>query len=234
MKKLWIMISVMLLIFSADIFAKRGGGSSFRSSSRSSSFSKKSSGSRRSSSAFKKKSPAQVKKDKAATAKRKAVTVKKKKTEEKAKLDKKLNKQMASKDKAASKKYGTKKKAEQSYKADLAKKNKYDSKEPPAKRPDNIPQQVTVNNTNINTSYGAFPGGGYGYGYMNPMTNMFIAMAVTDMIVDSHRMRAAGYGHWNDSGQPIVYRSSAWGFLMFFLILIAVIVVVGIGIKFLG
>jgi len=128
--------------------------------------------------------------------------------------EKKLNKKMAKTDKAAAAKYGNRKNAKKAYSKDLAKKNSYKSKTPPAKRPDHIPQNVTINNVNVGTSYGMLPGGMYGYGYMDPVSNMFMALSAHHMMVDYHQMRMAGYGHYGIDGQPIVYHSSSAGLII--------------------
>jgi hypothetical protein len=119
------------------------------------------------------------------------------------KIDKKKSKAMASRNKEASKKYGTKANAEKAYREKLLSSNKYNSSTPPSKRPDHIPQSITINNNSVNTSYGMFPGGGYGYGYYDPISNMFTTLAIHQMIVNDARMMEAGYGHWGNNGRPI-------------------------------
>jgi hypothetical protein len=46
----------------------------------------------------------------------------------------------------------------------------------------------------MNTSYGGFPGGGFGYGYM--MGGMFCAMQPRHMMVSDNYMMNNGYGTW--------------------------------------
>lgn len=239
MKKLITLITIISLVGICDIFAKSYGGSRSFSSSRSSSSSKSFSSSKSTKSfSSKKATPAQKKataakqaaQKKATAAKQKARAEKKaakKKAVAKSKMDKKLNKKMASTDKAAASKYGTKAKAESEYKSKLVSGNKYTSATAPTTRPTHIPQNVMVGGTRYNSVYGGYPGGGYGYGYYDPM-GLFIAMTASQMMVDAHQMRMAGYGRWDASGQPIVYRPAPVGWYVFIGILIVAMIGGGI------
>lgn len=101
-------------------------------------------------------------------------------------------------DQAAKSKYGNKKNATNSYKKSLYEKNKYTSKTAPKVRPKHIPKTVkNSNGQSVNVTYNQFPGGGYGYGYYNPM-GVFVQLAMADMMVDNMMMRHAGYGYWDD------------------------------------
>lgn len=196
MRRFTIFFMCLFLIFSvSEIDARRSGGS-FRSSSsrRSSSFSTKRS-------SVPRKTTTSRKSTKKSTVK-KTTNKNKQKAVSKNKLDRKQKKALVAKDKQAFKKYKNKKEATTAYKKELASKNKYDKPTPPKERPKHIPQNVTINNQQVNVSYGGFPGGGYGYGYMDPITNAFVTLAITDMIVDSHMMRQAGYGSWQANGMP--------------------------------
>lgn len=198
----WALIVVcVLFMFNLDLFARKGG--SFGGSRRSSSWGSKSRTSK--SSSWGKSTKSKAKSVKAVS---------------KNKLDRKQQKMQAPKDNAAAKKYGNKKTASKAYKEKLASSNKYDSPTAPSKRPESIPQNVTINNTSINTSYGMFGGGGYGYGYMDPMTHLFIAVAANQMMVDSHRMRMAGYGNWGAGGQPIVYTPTSPLAVLFWILVV--------------
>jgi len=183
-----LVILCVLFMFNLEVFARRGGGSFGGSRSSRSSWGSSSRSTKKSS--WGKSTKSKAKSTKAIS---------------KNKLDRKQQKMQAPKDNAAAKKYGNKATATKAYRDKLASSNKYDSPTAPTKKPDNIPQNVTVNNTTVNTSYGMLPGGGYGYGYMDPVTNMFVAVAAHQMLVDAHTMRMAGYGHWGADGQPIVY-----------------------------
>lgn len=88
----------------------------------------------------------------------------------------------------------------------LAKNNKYNSPTPPSQRPEHIPQNVTVNNTTVNTSYGMLPGGYYGYGYMDPIIGTMVALAAHDMMVTNAMLRNHGYGTYSASGAVVVTR----------------------------
>lgn len=125
------------------------------------------------------------------------------------KLDKQRQKQMVSKDKAAFKKYSNKKQAKSAYQKKMASSNKYTNATPPASRPKNIPQNVNAGGRSVNVTYNVLPGGGYGYGYMDPMSGMFMAVAAHHMIVNASMMRSAGYGQWDASGRPVVVRSAS-------------------------
>ncbi len=140
---------------------------------------------------------------------------------------KKPSKKQIKANKAANKKYGNRKKASKKARADLAKKNRYTRKTPPARRPSHIPQNVTINNRSYGTSYGMFPGGGYGYGYMNPLTGLFCAMAANQMIVNDQYMAQNGYGAWGAQRQVYHSNSGGLGFL-YFIIGMCLVVVVGV------
>jgi hypothetical protein len=109
---------------------------------------------------------------------------------------------MASQNKTAAATYGSKSKAEQAFREKMAASNSYNTSTPPAVRPATVPQSVTINNTSINTSYDRLPNGGYAYGYTDPTTHLFIALAASQMMVNSSVMAESGYGHWRDDGRP--------------------------------
>ena len=91
--------------------------------------------------------------------------------------------------------YKTKAEAETAYRTNLASSNKYSTATPPATRPANIPEKVTVGGSNVTVVYNQMPGGGYGYGYTDPMTHMFVSLAATHMMVDAMAMNNHGYGY---------------------------------------
>jgi hypothetical protein len=234
MRKLHFVVYLLLIIgVSTNVYSRRGGGSSFRSSS-----SRRSSYSAPKRTTVKKTTPRKstpTRAKKSSTIKKKSTTSKKTATKPKAvstsKISKKKAKAYASQNKAAAKKYGTKKKAESAYREKLASKNKYNSPTPPSTRPDYVPQSVTINNTHVNTSYGMLPGGYYGYGYMDPITHTMVALAAHHMMVDDMRMMQAGYGQWDSTGRPIIYRSST-GAIVIGVIVLLVIIGVIIAISF--
>jgi hypothetical protein len=119
-------------------------------------------------------------------------------------IDKKQAKAIASQNNNAAKTYGSKANAEKAFREKLSTSNKYTSPTPPAVRPANIPQTIVINNTSVSPSYGMLPGGHYGYGYYDPMTNMMVALAANQMMVDNAMMRQSGYGQWDDSGRSVV------------------------------
>lgn len=218
----------MLTILSADLFARGGrGGGSFgggRSGGSRSSFS-------RSSSSRSTKSKSTIKK----SSKPRNKEAVKPKSVSKNKMDKKMSKQAAVKNKAAHKKYGNKKAATAAYRKKLTSGNKYTSATAPKTRPKHIPQTTTVGGKTVNVTYNSFGGGGYGYGYMDPTTGVFMALAANQMMVNSAMMSQAGYGQWNANGTPyvapvVVQRTYdpmgwIWG-LIGFVIVIALIAVV--------
>jgi len=224
MKRLYVFLVAITLVIATDAFSKRGSGGF--SSSRSSS----SSSSRSYSKPAAKTIPAakaNVKKSKSTKSTlKKSTNTTKPKAVAKTKMDKKLNKKMASTDKAAAQKYGTKKSAETAYKTKLLESNKYTSPTAPATRPSHIPQHISVGGNRYASTYGVLPGGGYGYGYYDP-TGIFIAMTAHHMMVDAHQMRMAGYGNWDANGRPIVYRDSGMTIVWTIVGLLLVVVIVG-------
>jgi len=140
-------------------------------------------------------------------------------------LDKKQQKMLAAKDQTAAKKYSTKAAAESDYKASLAKQSTYTSPTPPTQKPSYIPDNVTSNGRPVNVTYNVYPDGRYGYGYMDPTTMLFVALAADHYRADPYEMRNAGYGNWDNSGRPIVVRNSH-GLLIFFIILGGIVVTV--------
>lgn len=141
---------------------------------------------------------------------KKSTTPNTKSTAPKTAIDNKMAKKNAlqSKNNAAGKKYGSKKNAEAAYRKNMTSSNKYTSKTPPATRPANIPQNVTSGGRSVNVTYNVLPGGGYGYGYRDPLTGTFMAMTAAYMIADAAMMNRHGYGAYDQYGNP-VYRQPA-------------------------
>jgi hypothetical protein len=141
--------------------------------------------------------------------------------------DKKMSKMMAQKNNDAAKKYGSKQAATQAYSQKLASQNKYSSPTPPSQRPTYVPSTTNVGGKPVNVTYNRYPGGGYGYGYYDPMTHAFIALAATQMIVSASDLEHHGYGHYSNTGAPVVVHSgpSALG-IIFSLFGIAVLIVI--------
>jgi hypothetical protein len=137
-------------------------------------------------------------------------------------IDKQKAKATAQSNKAAVKKYKSKAEAEQACRQKLASSNSYASPTPPAVTPSHVPKTIIINNNPAPTSYGAFPGGGYGYGYYNPITNAFVALAVADMIVDHNTLQNSGYGRWRDDGRPVQQTSAAGAIIGIFVVLLVV------------
>lgn len=217
-------LCLLIVIGTSDIFARGGGRSSFSSGSRSSSFSRSSSSSkstsgigRSSRSSTLKSSTASKKTEGVKTGVKSTSTVnkaaaaksQKPKAVAQSKLTKKKQKAMAQQNNAASKKYGNKKNAESAFREKMSNQNKYNSSTPPTKRPDYVPQNVTINNTHVSTSYGMLPGGGYGYGYMDPTTHLFCALAAHHMMVNDAMLMNYGYGSYGVNGQPIMISTGA-------------------------
>jgi len=218
MRKVLVSLCLILaMAFGFEAFAKRGGFSSGGSRSYKSSSPRRSSSPSRRSSTPRRARPSKPR------------TPKVKHTRSKVKANSKMDKKMAKKDKAAANKYGTKKKASQAYKKDLVNKNKYNSPTAPSKRPEHIPQNVTINNQVTKVSYGGFAGGGYGYGYYH--NGIFMALAMDHMLMDATRMRMAGYGHWDAHGHPIYYQSSAGIVAGVVIGIIIVIIIVGVAVT---
>lgn len=224
-------LCVLLLIgSSSEIFSARyGGGSSFRSSG--SSFRSTSSGSSFRSSTPKPASaprmttsPSTFKSTPAVAPKPTSSVSVKPKAVSTSKIDTKKSKVMASQNKQSAQKYGTKANAEKAYREKLISSNKYNSPNPPTTRPANIPSNVTVNNVSVGTTYGMLPGGGYGYGYYDPVSHMFMALAMNQMLVNDAMMMESGSGHWDSTGRPIVVHNNS-GLMIFFIILGSIVVI---------
>lgn len=142
-------------------------------------------------------------------------------------IDKKRQKALAAKDKTAFRKYSSKTEAQKAYRKKMIQKNRYESPTPPDKRPEYIPQNVTINNSQTQVSYGQLPGGGYGYGYQDPMTNTFTALAAYHILTNDSHMRNAGYGRWDESGKPVVVEKGLSAAQIF---LIVILIAAGVGV----
>lgn len=205
---MFVFFAVLLIVGSAEILAKPR---------RSTSFSPK-----RTTNTRKTVAPKKTRTDNKSIIKKKTST-KKPKAVSKSKMDKKQTKAMRSKNTAAAKKYGNKKTAAKAYKSDMVKQNNYSSSTAPKTRPANIPQTVVIAGTpGIAVGYRSF-GGYYGYGYMDPVTQVYMALATQHMLVNDMAMQRAGYGHWNANGTPIVYRNTGA------VVLWALIIIIGLG-----
>lgn len=210
MRRLFIVLFITFLMVGGgeDILAKgsRGGKSSFRSSG------SKSSGSIFKTAKSKPKpavAPKKTRTDQKSTIK-KSTNTQKPKAASQNKMDRRQTKVMKSKNKVAAKKYGNKANATKTYKTDMAKKHtSYKSATPPSTRPASIPQTVVINNgPSMAIGYHPFGGGYYGYGYMDPVTNMYVRLAAAQMIANDMALQSAGYGHYGANGAPIVYRNN--------------------------
>jgi hypothetical protein len=230
MRRLFVVLFAVLLMVGGgeDIFAKsRGGGS------RKSSF-KLSKPKPRPKPAPTKKivKPKKTRTDKKSTIKKTSTSTKPKAVSSN-KMDRKQTKAMKTKNTAAGKKYGNKANASKAYKGDMAKKHtSYRSSTPPATRPASVPRTVVVvaGQPGYAVGYHPFGGGFYGYGYMDPVTNMYVRLAAAQMIANDMALQNAGYGHYGANGAPVVYRSngliiflSIFGFICLIVIVVAVV-----------
>jgi hypothetical protein len=82
--------------------------------------------------------------------------------------------------------FATKSDAESAYRTKLASQNTYTSSREPSTRPNYVPRNVSVGGRNVNVVYHQY-GSGYGYGYYDPMTHAFVALAATQMMVNASR-----------------------------------------------
>lgn len=96
-------------------------------------------------------------------------------------IDSKLSKNTAT----TGKTFASKADAETAYRSKLASQNTFTSSKAPSTRPTYIPQTVSTGGRTVNVVYHSVPGGGYGYGYYDPMTHMFMTLAATQMIVNA-------------------------------------------------
>lgn len=225
-----VFLAVLMFVGSADILAKRGGSS--RSSTRSSTKSTKSVFKPKPKPAKKVVAPKKTRTDNKSTIKKVAPSTKQKpKAVSKNKMDRKQTKAMKSKNAAAGKKYGNKANAAKAYKADMAKKHtQYRSSTPPKTRPASVPQSVNVGGASRNVTYVSLGGGMYGYGYMDPVTSMYVALAANQMVANDMALRNAGYGHYNANGTVVVYRNTGaiilWSVIGMFVLIVIIAVVV--------
>jgi len=91
----------------------------------------------------------------------------------------------------------------------------------PAARPSYIPEKQSIGGKDVTISYNQAGGG---YGYMDPITNLFILYSVASMASNDHQdklMTQQGYY----VGEPVPYKSPV---LAIFIVFIAVCVVVGL------
>ncbi len=237
MRRLFVVLFITFLMVGGgeDLFAKGSRGGS-RSSSRSSS---KSSGGMFKSKTKVKSTPKKVVKpkktrtDQKSTVKKTATSTKQKpKAVSSNKMNRKQTKAMKSKNATAGKKHGNKANATKAYKGDMAKKHtSYRSSTPPATRPASVPRTVVVvaGQPGYAIGYHPFGGGMFGYGYMDPMTGLYIRLAASQMIANDMALQSAGYGHYGANGAPVVYRNNGrtvlWIFIDIFVIVILIAVV---------
>jgi hypothetical protein len=96
-------------------------------------------------------------------------------------IDSKLSKNTAT----TGKTFTSKADAESAYRSKLASQNTFTTSKAPSTRPEYIPQTVSSGGRTVNVVYHSVPGGGYGYGYYDPMTHMFMTLAATQMIMNA-------------------------------------------------
>lgn len=238
----YVMFVSLLMVGSADIFAKNRTRSRPSTPKRTTRTVKKSTPKR---TVVKKSTPRKTTEKKSTIAPKKTRTDKKstiKKTTTKknekpkavstSKIDKRQSKAMKGKNTAAAKKYGNKKSATKAYRSDLAKKNKYTSSTPPSTRPSHIPPTVVHGGITYQTRYSVLPGGGYGYMRYNPLTGMYYVMDPIDYLIMESAMMNAGYGHWDARGRPVTYGPGA-GLVVLYIFLgcIVVVILIAVGRK---
>jgi len=229
-----VILTLLLAVGTIDTMAKGSSRSSSRSSSFKSSSTKSSPAKTTTTKTVQKKaSPTKQKATNQSTFKKKTDTNQKKAVKPKAvsknKIDRKVSKAQRTKNTTAAKKYGNKNVASKAYKEKMVSSNNYKTSTPPKIRPAHIPQTVVIGGSSLSVGY--YPiGGYYGYGYMDPITRMYVACAAAHMIADANAMQSAGYGHWNDDGTPVRYGNSFMG-LFIFLGICGVVAIVVIVIK---
>ncbi|MDD5649802.1 MAG: hypothetical protein PHF86_05180 [Candidatus Nanoarchaeia archaeon] len=114
----------------------------------------------------------------------------------------------------------------------MANANKFTTPTAPTTTPDYIPKTVVYNGSSVPVTYGQLPGGGYGYGRVDPTTNMLVALVAADMIADNMTMAHHGYGEWDNYGKPIRHTPvSGTAVLITFLVIIGVIVCAAIFLR---
>lgn len=97
-------------------------------------------------------------------------------------------------------------------------------KSEPSTRPSYIPQSTNVNGRPVNITYNQGYGG---YGYMDPMTNVWMSAMAVGMVADmaiNHNMAMSGYRYYGDPFTPVrTSYMSFWGFLWSIIILMVVV-----------
>lgn len=210
LKSFLMMVMMIVLTIGGDVWARGGrssGGGSRSSSSRSSSYRSSSSSTRstnRSSTIQRNNSSTNRNRDavtnnNTTTRQQQAVTNNRSTNA----VDRNLARQNATRNNAASQRYGNRASAESSYRSNLTSRNTYTSATAPTTRPAHIPQTVTTpgGRTNVNVTYNRLPNGSYGYGYTNS-DGLFVALAANQMMVNAAMLSSAGYGHYNVDGTP--------------------------------
>ena len=153
-------------------------------------------------------------------------------------IDNKLAQQSAT----AGKTYTTKADAETAYRQKLTTQSTYTSSTPPATRPDYVPQNVNVGGHSTTVIYHSYPSGGYGYGYYDPMTHLFVNLAATQMLINANRQaemnqmyatqqaQQAQQAQQNDAYYnqpvPVTTTSSSNVFLYLLLLILGIITVI--------
>lgn len=232
MRRLFVVLFITFLMVGGgeDLFAKGSRGGSSRSSTRSSTKSV----TRTKTPTKRVVKPKKVKKsrtEKKSTIK-KTATSKKPKAVSSNKMNRAQTKAMKSKNQAAAKKHGNKANATKAYKGDMAKKHtSYKSSTPPATRPASVPRTVVVvaGQPGYNVGYHPFGGGMFGYGYMDPLTGLYVRLAASQMIANDMALQSAGYGHYGTNGAPVVYRNNGMTiFLSIFFGIVFIVIIIAV------
>jgi hypothetical protein len=203
----YIVLLLALLVFAGEAGAKSRSGGSFKSSSFKSTPSKSSSwfGSKSTPSSFKStptpqvqkapvtppSAPVQVNKSQSSSFKTTtavgavvATATTPTPTTNTPKTTNAIDAKLAKNTSVGGKTFATKSDAESAYRTKLASQNTYTSSREPSTRPNYVPRNVSVGGRNVNVVYHQY-GSGYGYGYYDPMTHAFVALAATQMMVNA-------------------------------------------------
>lgn len=158
-------------------------------------------------------------------------------------IDAKLAKNTA----VSGKSFTSKADAESAYRAKLTSQNTYTSSKAPSVRPSYVPQSVNVGGRSTTVIYHSLPSGGYGYGYYDPMTHLFVSLAATHMILDAHRQAEIDNMYYQDmqlrqaqmrqaqlANQPVVVTqpatTSSGHWWIWVMVIIGVVLIIGLAI----
>jgi hypothetical protein len=135
----------------------------------------------------------------------------------------------------------TKAQADEAYRQSLVVKTQYTSATPPATKPDYVPNDIQVSGHPVHVTYNHYSSGGYGYGYYDPTSHLFVTLAATHMILNAQREAELDHMYnqqiaaqqYQQQEQPQIVqqpiqKDEEHGFVFYFLWFCAVIAIIAI------